>query len=358
MADLLRRKFPNDEEVAECHEARTGKSIWKASYPTAYRDSFGYDDGPRGTPTIVNGRVYLFGAKGTLSCVDFDKGKILWQRKTHDDYEPKDSYFGAACSPLVLGSSVFVNVGGMKKAPQASGPPRGTSIVAFDAETGKTLWTTLDDEASYSSPVVAKFGNEELLVFHTRTYAAVVDPKNGDVRFKKRWRARIAASVNAATPIVDGETVFFSSSYSTGALFLRHTGKGLLEQVWTNDSSLSLHFATPVLKSGYLYGFHGRQEASTPLRCVELKSGAVRWEQKTPGKSRYGSGSLIVAGDIIVALTDNGELTLLSADPTSFQRLATASIIGDGIRAHASLADGLLFARNKTELVCVDLAKP
>src|SRR5262245_20760503 len=53
-----------DKEVVEALDATTGNTIWKFEYATRYRDDFGFDEGPRGAPTVSGGRIYTFGAEG------------------------------------------------------------------------------------------------------------------------------------------------------------------------------------------------------------------------------------------------------------------------------------------------------
>ena len=113
-------------------------------------------------------------------------------------------------------------------------------------------------------------------VFFTRTGLVAVDPASGKVLYQHRWRARQAASVNAATPIVSGDRIFLSASYGTGAVLLQIANNGV-KPIWSGDESMSNHYSTSVLKDGYLYGFDGRQEFGQTLRCVELATGKVMW---------------------------------------------------------------------------------
>src|SRR5207237_4508925 len=131
-----------------------------------------------------------------------------------EEYKVPGSYFGIGTTPLVEGQLVLVNVGGKK-----------AGIVAFDKDTGKEVWQATADGASYSSPVAATIHGRRYGIFFTRQGVVLLDPKTGKVDYQKRWRARIDASVNAATPLVVGDLVFFSASYDTGALLLK-VGKG------------------------------------------------------------------------------------------------------------------------------------
>ena len=140
------------------------------------------------------------------------------------------------------------------------------------------LWTATDDEASYSSAVGATIAGRRFAIFLTRTGLVGLDPATGRVQFQRRWRARQAASVNAATPLVIGDLIFVSAEYGPGAGVLRVDGSTLTD-LWASDDVLSNHYATSVHHDGYLYGFHGRQEFGPSLRAVELRTGKVRWSQ-------------------------------------------------------------------------------
>src|SRR3970282_2256135 len=124
---------------------------------------------------------------------------------------------------------------------------------------GKVLWSATDDDASYSSGVAATIGGRRSGVFLTRDSPGWIEPANGAVQFQRRWRARQAASINAATPLVIGDLIFVSAEYGPGAGVLRVNGSQLMD-LWTSDEVLSNHYATSVLHKDYLYGFHGRQE--------------------------------------------------------------------------------------------------
>ena len=235
------------KEVVEALDAATGRPIWSFDYPTQYRDDFGFDEGPRAAPTVAGGRVYTFGAEGALHCLDFATGKKIWSLDTHKQFQVAKGYFGAAGAPLVDGGRVLMNIGGAL-----------AGLAAFDAATGKTLWTVPNQEASYSSPVAATIQGSRHALFFTRAGLVDVDPATGKVRYELPWRARMKASVNAATPIVVDDFVFVSASYGTGAVLLQIGADGL-KKIWASDDALTNHYATSVYKDGFLYGFHGRQ---------------------------------------------------------------------------------------------------
>jgi len=340
----------NNRETVEAMDANTGKTIWTFDYPTSYRDDFGFDEGPRAVPVIAGGRVFTHGADGMLHGIDFNTGKMLWSVDTRKVFEAPKGYFGVASSPVIDGTRVLVNVGGTK----GLGPPKpgeGGGIVAFDAASGKTMWTATADEPSYSAPIVADIGGQHTGVFFTRTGLVALDPTSGKVLYQYRWRARQAASVNAATPVISNDRIFLSASYSTGAVLLQ-VANNSVKPIWSGDESMSNHYSTSVLKDGYLYGFDGRQEFGQTLRCVELATGKVMWNV-----DGFGAGTLLIAGDTLVITRESGELALAAASPKAFRFNARAQLIKGVVRAYPALANGRYYVRNDRQLAAFDLRR-
>ena len=169
--------------------------------------------------------------------------------------------------------------------------------------------------------------------------------------YQYRWRARQAASVNAATPIVANDRIFLSASYSTGAVLLQ-VANNSVKPIWSGDESMSNHYSTSVLKDGYLYGFDGRQEFGQTLRCVELATGKVMWNV-----DGFGAGTLLIAGDTLVITRESGELALATASPKAFRFNARAQLIKGVVRAYPALANGRYYVRNDRQLAAFDLRR-
>ena len=332
-----------DQETVECLDARTGAAVWSFAYPTSYQDDFGFDDGPRAAPSIAGGKVYTFGAEGGLHCLDFETGKQVWGVDVKKDFQAANGFFGMACSPLVEGEAVLLNIGGTP----------GAGIVAFDRTNGKLLWKATDDEASYSSPTTATINGRRYALFLTRAGFVAADPASGAVRFRYPWRSRSGTSVNAATPLVLEDTVFLSACYGTGAVLL-HLGEQAVEKLWSGDDLLSNHYATSVEAKGFLYGIHGRTDPGysprPKLRCVDLKTRAVRWETDT-----IGAATITLAAGRLLILTEKGELVEAAASPEGFQPKHRAQVLSSPVRAFPALADGYFYARSKDQLICLDL---
>ncbi len=338
---LFHRKA--DKEIIDCLDAKTGAGLWHFDYPTAYRDDFGFDEGPRGTPAVADGKVYAMGAEGFVHCLDAEKGKEIWSVNCKEKFQCGKGFFGMACSPLVEGGVVILNIGGQD----------GAGIIALDKATGALRWKQGSAEAGYSSPMAATINGARYAFVFTRDGLTGLNPATGAAHFDFPWRSREDASVNAATPLVDGDLIFLTASYQTGAALLRVTNDHLAT-VWSGDNSLSCHYATPVLYQGCLYGIDGRADPGMQprpsLRCVELKTGRVCWSQDD-----FGAATITVAGGQLLILTENGELVRAPANPKEFHATARAQILPLGVRAYPALSDGRLYARSKDKLVCVGL---
>jgi outer membrane protein assembly factor BamB len=330
----------SNQEVVESLDPRTGMTQWRYAYPTAYRDDFGFDEGPRAVPVVADGVVYTFGAEGQLHAIDLAKGTKVWSEDTMRRFKVAKGFFGAAGSPIVEDGRVIANVGGAE-----------AGIVAFEAKTGKVLWTATNHQASYSSAVSATFGTQRVAVFLTRAGVVGLDPASGRIVFERPHRARMAASVNAATPLVIGDLLFVSAEYGPGAALFRVNGSNLTP-LWASDEALTNHYATSVHHNGFLYGYHGRQEFNPSFRAVELRTGKVRWSE-----DRFRAGSVTLAGDRLLIVREGGEMILAAASPDAFTPIARAQVLPATVRAFPAISDGFVYLRNENTMIALDLTK-
>lgn len=329
--------------TTEALEAATGRVLWRHAYVTDYVDSFGFDNGPRATPAIAGGRVFIHGPEGRVTALDLATGKELWACDTVASFGSPQGFFGRAPSPLVIGERVFIAAGG-----ERNGAPAG--LVALNAADGRPVWQSVDDEAGYASPVAA---SPTCVLAWMRNRLWLVDAAQGRVLQSLPLRSGMDASVNAATPLDCGAGRWLvSAGYGVGAHLLR-LGDGpepALATLWQREDSLDCHYSTPVLRDGHLYGFHGRQETGQVLRCVSLDDGKVRWESpRVPG------GTLVRAGDKLAVVTEQGELWIVRATPERFDLLASRQILRAGHRSHPALAGGVLYARDSEHLAAIPL---
>ena len=338
---LFQRKA--DQEIIDCLDAKTGGDIWHFAYPTAYQDDFGFDEGPRATPAIADDKVYAMGAEGAVHCLDLQSGREIWHVDCKKQFQTPKGFFGMACSPLVEGGVVILNIGGRD----------GAGIIALNKATGALRWKSGDAEAGYSSAIAASINGKRYALVFTRAGLTAVNPTNGAACFDFPWRSGNSASVNAATPVVSGDLIFLTASYGTGAVLLRVENGGV-QKVWSGDEALSCHYATPVLYQGYLYGVDGRADPGMQprpsLRCVELKTGRVCWTQDD-----FGAATVTLASGQLFILTEQGELLRAPVNPKEFHVTSRAQILSLGVRAFPALAEGCFYARSRDKLVCVGL---
>jgi outer membrane protein assembly factor BamB len=326
--------------ITEALDAADGKPVWKHSYKTNYRDSFGFDNGPRAVPCIAEGKVITHGPEGIVQALDFDTGKLLWSYDTVAELESPQGYFGRACSPLVAEGKVLINVGGKG----------GAGIIALDVATGKIVWQATDHEAGYASPVLIP-EDTGVSAFFTRRGIVLTQVSDGKVLADEFFRAEIDASVNAAAPVPCGDgRLLFSAAYDVGAaLWQWNKATRKLENLWKKSDTLDCHYTTPVYHNGHVYGLHGRQESGMTLRCVAVADGKVAWE----APDRIQGGTLIAVGDKLLLHAESGELWIFKASPEKFDLLQRSQITRAGHRSHAAFANGVLFARDAEKMVVV-----
>ena len=326
--------------TTEALDAADGKSIWKHRYKTEYRDSFGFDNGPRAVPCIAEGKVITHGPEGIVQALDFETGKLLWSYDTVAELDSKQGYFGRACSPLVADGKVLLNVGGKG----------GAGIIALDVATGKLLWQATDHEAGYASPILIPEDNS-VSAFFTRRGIILTQLSDGKVLADEFFRAEIDASVNAAAPVPCGDgKLLFSAAYDVGAaLWQWNKTTRKLENVWKKSDVLDCHYTTPVYHDGHVYGLHGRQESGMTLRCITVADGKVAWE----APDRIQGGTLIAVGDKLLLHAESGELLIFIASPSKFDLLNRSQITRAGHRSHDAFANGLLYARDAEKMVVV-----
>jgi outer membrane protein assembly factor BamB len=333
-----------DIERVESLDVQSGKPQWQADFEATYTGGIDPDKGPRCVPLIYGSRVYAFGAAGNLHCLDLTNGKKIWSKSTHKEFEGRDGYFGTGSTPIVADKKLIVNVGG-----------REGGLVAFDLESGKTIWKTTQEQASYSSPTAATIDGVEHVVFVTRLNTVSINPANGDVRFQFPF-GRKGPTVNGATPLLIEDRLFVSASYGVGARLSRIKA-GEAEKVWANDDVMSSQYSTCVHRNGYLYGTHGREDYNNgEYRCVELATGKIQWQQ-----TDFAISHTILVGDRLLLLGVDGILRLVKAAPKEYQELGSSQVSKNLTRALPALSNGKFYFRDNDgrngKLVCLDLSR-
>jgi outer membrane protein assembly factor BamB len=330
-----------DEEVAEAVDAKTGTTKWKAGSPTTFSSGFSDDQGPRCVPVISGERVFVFGAQGTLRCLDLKSGKKIWQRDTHTEFKAPEGYFGAGSTPLVVGEKLLVNVGAGRS---------GAGIVAFDVATGKDLWKATSEDASYSSPIFATVDGKKHALFVTRLKVVSLDPDTGKMRFEFPFGKR-GPTVNGASPVVLDGHLLVSAHYGVGATFAK-IGATAADEKWNSDDLISSHYMTPLVHDRLIYGIHGQERVEdSELRCLDPRTQKILWS-----KPSFGYGTMLAADGKMLMQTTDGELILWRPGPQGYQELARSRVFRSTTRALPALSEGKLFARDSRTLKCLQVS--
>lgn len=365
----------DDEEVVICLNAETGETIWRKGFPVEYVDLYGYNGGPRCSPVIDGERVYTFGVRGDLRCLETESGEQLWHIDTEKEYAVIQNFFGVGSTPVIDGNLLIVMVGGSDEASQSLPPGRidrakgnGSGIVAFNKLTGEEVYRITDELASYASLQLATIKERKWCFALARGGLIGFDPQTGKVDFQFPWRARSMESVNASTPVVIEDQVFISETYGPGSALLR-VKPGGYDIVWQDDSTIrdramQTHWNTCIEHKGYLYGSSGRHAENAELRCIEMATGKVMWTQ--PRLTRC---SLMLVDEHFVVQGEYGQLFLIRANPEKFDFVTQAILAADGegtieergpLLKHPAwaapvLSHGLLYVRGDDALVCLEL---
>jgi outer membrane protein assembly factor BamB len=335
-----------DTELVEALDAATGQILWKDDgHPTNFRPQVGGGDGPLCVPVVAGNSVVVFGAAGTLACLDATSGRRQWTRETHRDYGAPEGYFGAGSTPLVVAGRVIVNVGGAK---QEAG------LVAFDLATGETAWKTLADAASYSAPVPVEVAGRPHVLAVTRLTCLLVDAATGEIRWRFPFGQR-GPTVNAATPVLLPEGRFLvAAAYGIGSVCAAFDAQAATP-IWEGLDSLATQYCTPILVAGHLYAIDGRDDVPpADFKCVDPATGRALWAERG-----FGYGTLIEADSKLIVTKTDGEIVLVEPDAAALKILARSRPFGSdlagALRALPALAGGRLYLRDDRRLLCLQV---
>ncbi|MGH7140856.1 MAG: PQQ-binding-like beta-propeller repeat protein, partial [Pirellulales bacterium] len=288
-------------EMVTCYNALTGEPLWWHADEGRFSATIS-GDGPRATPTIVDGRVYTLGALGTLNCLDGGSGELLWSHNVIKENGASKPEWGKSCSPLVVGDLVIVSAGG----------PDGHSLVAYDKQTGEMAWHGGDQPSSYASPRLVRLAGAEQILIVNQTAVTAHDPDDGHVLWNFDWAGGEPKVADAVA--VDGDRVFIAAGYGLGCKLLKiaSTDGRLSARVAWQNTHLRPKFANVVVHDGHVFGL----DDGKALACLELKSGKRRWRG-----GRYGHGQILLVNDLLLVQAESGEVVLVEASPERFKEL-------------------------------------
>lgn len=334
------------EELVVCYELRTGEIAW------THADEVRWDPpgsgalggvGPRATPTVHDGKVFTHGATGVVNCLDARTGDVLWSHDTLAEHTAENLMWGKAGSPLVVDDHVIVSVGGGENA----------SLIAYDIETGKQVWGAGSRRSSYATPVLKELAGVRQILSVNEDAVTAHRAEDGEVLWEHPWLGNSDTNASSSQPMpVGGDRVLLSKGYGEGAELIEisadESGRLTSETVWKNKSVLRTKMCNVVIRDGFAYGLN-----EGILQCIEVKTGKSKWKKRRTPK--FGHGQIILVGDVILVLSELGEVILFEASPKKYRELASMPAIEGITWNNPALAGRMLLVRNAEEAACFEL---
>ena len=327
---LFTQEQRGPKETVVCYDADSGREIWKAEVEARLEDAMG-GPGPRATPTLANGALYVTGATGALLRLDAATGRIVWRKELTAIAERKVPMWGFSASPLVTGTLVIVYAGG----------PGNKGLLALDTASGELRWSVATGSDSYASPQLNTIQGEDLVLMLSNDALLLVDPASGRTRLRYEWKFD---NFRALQPrLVDNDTILLTTPMNVGARAIRITktgGEYAAQELWSSRG-INADFADLVTYQGYAYG-----NDNGMLACLDLKTGARKWKG-----GRYGKGQLLLlenSGLLLIA-AEQGRVALVSASPDAFVEVASFQALEGKTWNHPVLVGDRLYLRNSQE---------
>ena len=331
VGDLLyTQEQRGEEEVVSCYDLATGEPVWRHGDAARFWES-NAGAGPRGTPTLSGGRVYTLGATGIVNALDAADGTVIWSRDAASDLGIEVPDWGFSGSPLLIGERVIVGVSGQ--------------LAAYDRETGELRWSGLGEGVGYSSPHRATIDGVEQVLYVAGASVLSVAAEDGTLLWEHEWDGYpiVQPAVTA------GGDVLASVDQGSGTRRLaveNGAGGWTVTERWTSIR-LKPYFNDFVVHEGHAYGFDG-----AILAAMELEEGERAWKG-----GRYGHGQLVLLPDqdLLLVLSERGELVLVRATPDGHDELARFQALEGKTWNHPVLVDDLLLVRNGEEMAAFRL---
>ncbi len=332
---LYTQEQRGENEIVSCYNLNTGQPVWMHKDAARFYES-NAGPGPRGTPTLSNGRVYTFGGTGILNALDARSGAVIWSRNAASDTKAKLPGWGFASSPLVVGDLVIVAAAG--------------SLAGYDSATGTPRWYGPSGGKGYSSPHLATISGVAQILQLNGEGAISVAPADGSVLWKHTWSSDgiVQPAFTADGDVLIGSGSGFGAEVGMRRVAVAHGAGGwTTTERWTS-TELTPYFNDFVVHKDNAFGFDG-----TGITCLDLKKGELKWHG-----GRYGNGQLVLLADqdLLLVVSEKGELALVKATADQFTEVARFKAIEGKTWNHPVLVHDILLVRNGEEMVAFRLA--
>jgi len=347
-------------ELVTCYRVDTGEPVWTHSDnarfdPADLAGSLG-DIGPRATPTLYDDRVFTQGGTGIVNCLDAKTGDVLWSHDTAEEFGARVALWGKSGSPLVVDDTLVISVGA-PSTPDQSNKLYDSSLVAFDIDTGDVRWTVGRRPASYATPVLAELAGERQIMVVNESWVTSHRASDGKILWEHVWSRENDCDASCSQPVpVGGDRVFLSKGYGVGSSLLAircdANGDFTAEPLWNPPIKrvMKTKFCNIVLRDGYVYGLD-----DVLLSCIELDTGKVKWKKRR--SPSFGHGQIMLIGDVILVLSETGELALVELSPDRYRELASIQVLDEANVTwnNPAFAPPYLLVRNAREAACYRL---
>ena len=336
-----------EQEVLQAYELKTGKPLWSSRWDTMHATSLG-GVGPRSTPTIADGMVFAQGANGRLVAAKLETGETVWEKDLLEvagvqlGEAEAEVAWGRSSSPLVIDDKLIIPLGGAA--------PKLTTLICFEAATGKELWRSGSEQVSYASPTLVVLRGVPQIVSVNNDSVSSHRIDDGVVLWETSWPGASNGPANVSQPVaIDSERVLLSKAYGSGAKMLK-VNKGAddqwtVETLWENPSVLKTKFTNIVVHEGYAYGL-----SDGILECVDMATGDRNWKSK-----RYRHGQIMLVGDQLLVVAEDGSVALGRANREKFVESYRFQAIEGMTWNNPALVGDLLLVRNGEQAACYRL---
>jgi outer membrane protein assembly factor BamB len=324
-----------EHEIVAAYSLKTGEAVWMHRDAARFWES-NAGAGPRATPTLSDGRVYTLGGTGILNVLDARNGSVIWSRNAASDTGTKVPDWGIASSPLVIADTVIVATAG--------------SLAAYELSTGKPRWFGPKDGWGYASPHLATIDGVAQIVLLNGPGVISVSPADGAVLWKHEWPGDsiLQPAMLAGNDLLIGSGSGLAANTGMLRINVGHDGnRWSVKERWTS-TGLKPYFSDFIVHEGHAFGFDG-----SILASIDVETGARKWKG-----GRYGHGQLVLLADqdLLLVLSEDGDLALVSATPDKFTEVAKFQALNAKTWNHPVLVGDVLLIRNGEEMAAFRLA--